>query len=166
MKTVTTLLKILSVVTGLVSYQGMIPEKYLPIALFVFAIASTLKDLVAKIGDYLDDHKMNGSFKPPLMLLLILPMVFAGCAHFVTKQTDTSYDEQGNPQRSVTTTAKATTFFDAGSALTSFKASQTDKSQSATVGSLNQSSSGSNAVNLVESAVSAAVSAAVKSVKP
>lgn len=86
----------------------------------------------------------------------------AGCARFSTKQTDTSY-EKGEPNRSITTEAKATTFFAGKSALASWKASQTDKTQGASVGNLAvESNAGTNLNSLVESAVGAAVKAAVK----
>ena len=39
---------------------GLSPEK----SVLVFFIASTLKDVVNRVGDYLDDGKENGSFKP------------------------------------------------------------------------------------------------------
>ena len=83
-----------------------------------------------------------------LLALLAAGLVtfFCGCAHFTTRQNDVSY-ENGQITRSITTTAKATTIFEAKSALANFKASQTDKTQSAIVGSLNQDASASNAVN-------------------
>ena len=83
-----------------------------------------------------------------------------GCARFSTTQTDLSYDK-GQPQRSVTTKATAWTLGTSKSALANFKASQTDKTQSANVGSLTQESSSSNAVMLVEKIVGAAVKAAL-----
>ena len=84
-----------------------------------------------------------------------------GCARFNTTQTDLSY-EQGEPSREITTRATASTFFAGKSALASWKASQTDKTQGASVGSLVQeSNAGTNLNSLVESAVGAAVKAAV-----
>lgn len=86
-----------------------------------------------------------------------------GCATFTTSQTDTSYDsDTGKPTRSVATKATARTFFEAKSSLASFKASQTDKTQSATVGGLSQEATGSNAVNVVQAVTEAAVRAALK----
>lgn len=74
--------------------------------------------------------------------VLLAPLLLGntGCARFVTKQTDTS------PERVVVTKASAWTFFDSKSALSQFKATQTDKSQTATVGGLEQSGSGTNTV--------------------
>ena len=85
----------------------------------------------------------------PLIMLLGVSVALAfssGCARFITRQTDISYDSKGNKIRAVTTTAKATTLLEAKSQLSNFKASQTDKTQSATVGSLNQESVATNAV--------------------
>jgi hypothetical protein len=76
-------------------------------------------------------------------ILLLLQLV--GCARFSTTQTDLSY-ENGKPARQITTRAKASTLFTARSALANFKASQTDKTQGASVGSLSQETSGTNAV--------------------
>jgi hypothetical protein len=100
----------------------------------------------------------------PIFLLgiFLLGIFLAGCASFTTTQTDvSSYDEQGKQTRTVTTRAQATTFFEGRSALASFKATQTDKTQSASVGGLNQEATGSNAVALAERIISAAVKAAV-----
>lgn len=64
MKTLTTIVKVLSLISGGAAYTGIIPDKFLPLAALVFAGASTVKDLFVKVGDYLDDKQMNGSFKP------------------------------------------------------------------------------------------------------
>jgi hypothetical protein len=82
--------------------------------------------------------------------LLGLLISAAGCARFSTTQTDTSYDNQGKPTRSVTTKAKASTFGTSKSSLANFKASQTDKTQSAAVGALTQEASGTNAVAVIQ----------------
>lgn len=102
----------------------------------------------------------GGNGAATLLLLAGSALAWTGCAHFTTTQTDTSY-EQGKPSRTITTRAKATTFFDSKSALSSFRASQTDKTQSATVGSLTQESSGTNVVNMFE-AVARGVAAGLK----
>jgi len=82
---------------------------------------------------------------------IIWPMfVTVGCARFTTQQTDVSY-ELGQKTREVTTKASALTFIEAKSSLANFKASQTDKTQGATVGSLNQAAdAGTNVANLAE----------------
>lgn len=83
--------------------------------------------------------------KPPsglgLWLICGLSLSLVGCARFTTNQTDASY-ENGQIVRQVTTKAQAVTVFEAKSALANFKASQTDKTQSASVGSLSQESAG------------------------
>lgn len=63
MKTITTIIKILSFLTGLAVYIDILPTKLAPIAALAFFGASTLKDLVVKVGDYVDDKQINGSFK-------------------------------------------------------------------------------------------------------
>lgn len=91
-------------------------------------------------------------------ILLLLLAGLAGCARFSTVQTDRSYtDACGNEVREITTKAKATTFFDARSALANFKATQTDKSQSASVGALNQEAYGTNVAKLVEAVATGVV---------
>ncbi len=83
--------------------------------------------------------------------LVAVVLLFAGCARFVTKQTDRSYlCEHGTEIREITTKVTATTFFESHSALANFKALQTDKTQSASVGSLNQEASATNLVKIIE----------------
>lgn len=77
------------------------------------------------------------------ILLLVLA---CGCSHFQTSQTDTTTDKNGVVASRITK-ASATTLFDAKSDLAKFRASQSDKTQSASVGSLSQESSGTNVVN-------------------
>lgn len=86
-------------------------------------------------------------------LLLSIGIVIAtnGCANYATKQTDiSSTDKFGVETRTIITTVKATTFFDSDSKLASFKASQTDKTQSTSVGSLDQNSTGTNAIQALK----------------
>lgn len=83
------------------------------------------------------------------ILLLAVVALLSGCAQFTTTQTDISY-EKGQPLREVKTKATATTLWESKSALANFKASQTDKTQSATVGSLNQESGGTNTAATVQ----------------
>lgn len=73
-------------------------------------------------------------------------LMFSGCAQFNTAQTDESY-EQGQLVRKVTTRASAYTLIESKSSLANFKATQTDKTQSASVGSLDQQSNATNSVN-------------------
>lgn len=99
-------------------------------------------------------------------MVLAAALLFTGCASFSTTQKDLSFYETGTPQRQITTRATARTFFESKSALSNFKANQTDKTQSANVGQLSQEASATNAVSAIEVAVKAAVEAAVKAVKP
>ncbi len=98
-------------------------------------------------------------------LLTVMVGAVIGCASFVTTQKDISYDKEGNKSREISTQAKARTFFEAKSELAKFKASQTDKNQSASVGSLSQTAESSNVVSLAESIVRGAVEGAVKGAK-
>lgn len=71
---------------------------------------------------------------------LALLVLCAGCSTYSTQQKDISYDPKTGQNREITTTVKAGTFIASKSALTNSKASQTDKTQSAVLGSLNQES--------------------------
>jgi hypothetical protein len=103
---------------------------------------------------------------PWLMLVgVLLLALMTGCASFSTTQTDESENEDGTI-RKITTRATARTFWQARSDLASFAATQTDKTQSAKVGSLKQESYSTNATRVIEAAVGAAVNAAVKTVRP
>lgn len=90
--------------------------------------------------------------------LLCLVCLF-GCARFSTKQIDLSYDNQGKPKRKITTRATSYALFASKSSLANFKASQTDKTQGASVGTLNQEAQGSvtNLAVIVEAVVRGAV---------
>jgi len=55
--------KLSGMVVGLSAYVNVIPEKYAPIGVIVFGVASILKDTVNRLGDLLDDGAVNGSFK-------------------------------------------------------------------------------------------------------
>lgn len=93
-------------------------------------------------------------------------LLLAGCASFSTTQKDISY-EQGQKVREITTTAKARTLIESKSALAQFQATQTDKTQSAKVGSLSQESAVStNMVGAVEAITRGIVEGVVKGVKP
>jgi hypothetical protein len=78
--------------------------------------------------------------------LLLTTLVCTGCASFNTTQTDERQLPDGSYTK-ITTRASSRTLFTSKSDLANFKASQTEGQQSATVGSLGQSSSGTNVVN-------------------
>lgn len=95
-----------------------------------------------------DEDAKKTSPLPLLLLLGFIAIGLSGCASFTTTQTDvSSYDNEGRTTRTITTKATATTLFESKSALANFKASQTDKTQAASVGSLNQESNATNTVN-------------------
>ena len=89
-----------------------------------------------------------------------------GCAGFGTTQQDIEYWTNGLPRRKTTTYARSHEFFDSKSTLSHWKASQSEKSQTASVGSLSQETSGSNAVQVLRIVVEGAAGAAAKSVVP
>jgi len=94
----------------------------------------------------------------------ILPFVvcafaLGGCARFHSNVTERTLPD-GVVER--TTVVRAYTVFDSKSELAKLSSGQADKSQCVSIGSLNQESTATNVVNLVESIVSAAVRAAVK----
>lgn len=88
----------------------------------------------------------------------------AGCARFATTQTDTTtIAPDGTETRTITTKAAGTTFAAGKQALAGWKASQTDKTQGASVNGLGQES---DASALAKSIAEGATSAAIKSIKP
>lgn len=93
--------------------------------------------------------------------LLAFISLMTGCANFHTTQTDLSYDPETKQERKIITKVSATTFLTAKSDLAKFKASQTDKTQSAAVGSLGQATDGTGLTN-VASLVEAVASGVVK----
>lgn len=82
------------------------------------------------------------------MVLIATPLCLSGCARFSTVQTERRYD-QGKLTAEITTRAASATFFEAKSSLAKWKATQTEKSQSAEVGGLSQDSSSTNLVNVL-----------------
>src|SRR6266568_5790150 len=98
------------------------------------------------------------NFQIPLSPFLCLYLCLCGCAHFSSEQQDTLPD-----QTIRTTRVHITTFFDAHSDLAKLRASSTDKTQGLTISGLDQSASGTNAVEILRAVTDAAVSAAIKS---
>jgi len=99
-------------------------------------------------------------------LVLVATIGLCGCARFSTVQIDERYDEKTSEKTTITTKVTATTLFDSSSALATFKASQTEKTQGASVGSLTQQSSSTNLNRIIESITSGAVQGAVKATNP
>ena len=94
----------------------------------------------------------------PLILGLLL-VLSSGCARFTSTVTERELSD-GTVER--VTVVKVSTLMDSKSELAKLSSGQTEKSQKVSIGSLTQESSATNAVNLVESVVGAAVRAAVK----
>ncbi len=103
-----------------------------------------------------------------LLLYTSILASFAGCARFHTTQTDVSRkDDNGETIRTVTTKAAAWTFWESKSTLAKWKAMQTDKTQGAEVGGLDQSASvTTNTVAIVEAVVTGVVRGLGKAVTP
>jgi len=77
-------------------------------------------------------------------LLIPIAILLCGCARFHTKQTDVT----SGTNTTTTTEVSATTFWSAKSDLAKFRAFQSAKSQSATVGELSMSAT-NNAVEML-----------------
>jgi hypothetical protein len=112
----------------------------------VMQIAGPALGLITLVWMVVEKKKAPMPPAPVVVAALLALSLGAGCARFQTKQTDISYDEQGLPARTITTKVSAYTLFEADSKLSQFKASQTDKSQAASVGSLEQSAGSTNTV--------------------
>ncbi len=71
----TYLVKIASLITGLAAFPQlqMLPPEWMAYATLAFAAASVLKDTANRIGDLLDDGKVNQSFK--VLVVWLLPAV-------------------------------------------------------------------------------------------
>lgn len=87
---------------------------------------------------------------------LFFLLLFSGCASFTTDQRDISYDPKTGEKREIITRATARTFAASKSALQNWKASQTDKSQGASVGQLNQESQATETLKAVAEILKAA----------
>ena len=94
-----------------------------------------------------------------ILIAVTLVALASGCSRFKSTVTERNTPD-GSTER--VTKVSAGTLLDSKSELTKLNSGQTDKSQKVSIGSLNQESSGSNAVSFAESVVGAAVRAAVK----
>jgi len=92
-------------------------------------------------------------------LLILALVLLAGCARFSTKQTDERLEADG-ATTTITTVASSWTLWSSKSALANFKASQTEKTQGATVGTLNQEATDANTARIIEAVTAAAIKAA------
>ena len=96
-------------------------------------------------------------------------LLLTGCATFKTDQVDRSTlatYEAGRivsvEVREIRSRAKARTFFEGSTSLQGFKAVQTDKTQSSSIGELSQQASATNLVKVAEAAAQGAVNLLLK----
>jgi len=94
------------------------------------------------------------------LLPLIAAAFLTGCATYTTKQSDIS------PERSITTEVTVRTFWDSNSQLANSAATQTDKSQSAKLGTLNQTSTSTNITEQLEILLKLAALLGTKGIAP
>jgi len=93
-------------------------------------------------------------------------LLLCGCAHYSTHQTDTSYGTNGQPSRQISTKVSVTTFFDSQSEIVKSRVTQTDKTQSSSVGALNQEASGTNVIGLINAVSAGATKGALEYMAP
>jgi len=79
-------------------------------------------------------------------LLISALTLLTGCANLTTTQTDVS------PERTITTTVKATALFTSSQIIEKLKATTTDKTQSVGTSGIDQQAVSENAVKFMESA--------------
>lgn len=96
-------------------------------------------------------------------LILLLDVIFAGCASYRSRQTE---NMTTNGVKSVSTDVRIHTLWDAKSDLAKLRLNTTDKSQLLTIGGLNQESTSTNIVNLFEAVARGAAAGAGKVVAP
>jgi PBP1b-binding outer membrane lipoprotein LpoB len=85
----------------------------------------------------------------PHLIILALALLIMGCSHFSVTQLETQDGTR-------TTRTSAFTLLDSKSEIAKVRASTTDKSQSTSVGSIAQESSGSNVLRIVVEGAAAA----------
>lgn len=95
-----------------------------------------------------------------LLASVLLALLFAGCATYTTTQRDVS------PERTIETRVSVSTFWDSNSQLANSKAIQTDKSQSASLGTLNQTTTSTNITEQLEILLKLAAILGTKGIAP
>lgn len=90
---------------------------------------------------------------PPILVITLGALAFTGCARFSTRQQDYSFGTNGLPMRKIVTRASSYTLFESKSSLANWKATQTDRTQGASVGSLNQEAGGTNTAATISALV-------------
>ncbi len=101
----------------------------------------------------------DGGFKPTIKLLALALLFNCSCSSL---KVDILETQDGTK----TSTIRVRTLFDAKSELAKLRTSATDKTQSVTLSGLSQESNSTNLVEIIDRAVSAAVTAGVKAAKP
>lgn len=82
---------------------------------------------------------------------ILVTTIMVGCASFSTAQVEERFDpDTGRRTGIISTKVGANTLFDSKSALANFRASQSEKTQSANVGSLSQEANSTNAVLMLQ----------------
>ena len=89
---------------------------------------------------------------------IALTIILTGCAHISSTQTSRTFDTNGKIQSEKTTHAFAISFFDSNDAIAKYHADQTGTNQSTYVGGLTESATGTNAVALGQSLITAGIS--------
>lgn len=117
------------------------------------------------------DNAIGWAIWAAVMTLLFVMVCLSGCARFSTVQTDYTYgyDAAKGKQyaiRKIRTKAAAATFFEAKSSLATWDAEQTDSTQGATVGNLNQEATSTNLAPIVEAVAEGVVRGLGKTVVP
>lgn len=76
--------KVLSLLSlaGTMPGLALVPEKYQLYLGLIFGTASLSKDFCNRLGDFLDDGKINQSFKAAAILLLPV-FLLASCSHII-----------------------------------------------------------------------------------
>lgn len=91
-----------------------------------------------------------------LLLLLLAP----GCARFTNVQVETRGEGAGTVR--LESRQVITTFFDSKTSVAKLRVTNTDKSNGLSVGAITEEASATNAVDLIERIVGAAIRAAAK----
>lgn len=134
------------VFSGDASAKGLVTAAM--VALTATGIHSGIKNtLLGSDGDSADGGAAAGMVGLWLVTCLAA-FSLVGCARFTTRQTDANYTDAGAPLRTIETKATAWTLFSSRSDLAKFKASQSDKTQTAEVGSLSQQGGTNTAATL------------------
>lgn len=114
-------------------------------ALILYIVVSVAGEYLKQLGDYLDDGKLNKSFAGPaaIALFFVLPPALTGCA---VARTNQSAQADGSAH-TVTTIVSV---WDAKGVINNFRATQSQKTQTTSLGSSGAESSGTNAIAVLD----------------